>query len=226
MTSAAPYVVLVTGLAFESRLVPDSPHIRKCCGQGAYLVRLLDEAIDDGCRGILSFGIAAGLDPALAAGALVIPTEVRSGAKAFPADAAWRSALCRLCPPAVQGAVCGEDEPVLSPAEKARIFRASGAVALDMESHLVARTAAERSIPFAVVRAASDDAARTVPPISMEGLRDDGTTDPGRLALALLREPSSLPSLMAVAFGTWRARRVLTRAGRLLGPGLGLLDIG
>lgn len=226
MSAGAPHVVLVSGLVFESRLVADSLHVIKCCGQGSLLASQLRETIEGDCRGILSFGIAAGLDPGLRAGAIVVASGVLADGRAFSADRPWSEVLRHLCAPAVDGALYGQDEPVMTPAEKARIYRETGAVVLDMESHLVARIAAERGVPFAVVRAVSDDAEHAVPPIAMEGLRPDGSTDAACVAQALLRSPSSLLSLVPVAVGTWQARRALARAGRCLGPGLGLLDIG
>lgn len=219
-------MVLVTGLIFESRLIADSPHIRRCCGQGGLVAGQLREAIEGDCRGILSFGIAAGLDPGLRAGAIVVASGVLAGGRTFPTDRSWSDVLRHLCTPVVDGALYGQDEPVMTPADKGRIYRGSGAVALDMESHLVARIAAERRIPFAALRAISDDARHAVPPIAMEGLRPDGTTDATRVAQALLRNPSSLLSLVPVAVGTCQARRSLARVGSRLGPGLGLLDVG
>ena len=66
---SAPFVVVATGLQFEARLAHSGSAAKVCCGRGTQMAVALATAVGAGCRGILSFGIAGGLDPQLRAGA-------------------------------------------------------------------------------------------------------------------------------------------------------------
>jgi nucleoside phosphorylase len=56
-----------------------------------------------------------------------------------------------------------------------RALRAeTGALAVDMESHVAARVAARRGLPFAVVRVISDSADEALPPAAQIGMKPDG----------------------------------------------------
>jgi hypothetical protein len=67
-----------------------------------------------------------------------------------------------------------------------------------MESAPVASVARQRGIPFACARVILDDAATDLPPI--EGIAgNDGLLRPVRLAVHLLKWPSAIPDLVALA---------------------------
>ena len=63
------------------------------------------------------------------------------------------------------GAILGLDRMLSSPQDKADGFARRGALAVDMESHHVARAAGERDLPFIAVRAVSDQADEILPAI-------------------------------------------------------------
>ncbi|MFP4003003.1 MAG: hypothetical protein ACLFV8_04440, partial [Alphaproteobacteria bacterium] len=73
---------------------------------------------------------------------------------------------------------------------------ASGAAAVDMESHAVARAARERGLPWAAIRAVADPANRTIPATAMAGLAPDGTARPWRVIRELTARPQDLPALI------------------------------
>ncbi len=221
-----PFVMVVTGLAFEARIAGRGGLHNVYCGHGAVLKAALDGAGEGDCRGLISFGIAAGLDPTLGPGTIVVASQVLHEGRTFAADEAWRAALGAKLPNALSGSLVGRDDPVLSVQDKRLAFGHTGAAALDMESHVAAAFAAERGLPFAALRVVADSAGQVVPRAAMAAMRDDGTTDVGSVLRALVRRPIDLAALAAVAIGTWRARRALVRAGRVLGPDFGLPDFG
>ncbi|MBY0337805.1 MAG: nucleoside phosphorylase, partial [Acetobacteraceae bacterium] len=59
--------------------------------------------------------------------------------------------------------------------------------------------AARRGLPFAALRAVCDDAASVLPRAAAVGLKPDGSPAVGRVILALLRRPSELTPLLAIA---------------------------
>ena len=105
--------------------------------------------IAEGCRGLVSFGTAGALEPRLRPGTLVVPAAVimADGAR-IAVDAGWHQRLCarlggRVA--LVTDAIAAVDAPLLTPAAKAACHRATGAVAVDMESGAVARATAQPS---------------------------------------------------------------------------------
>ena len=91
---------------------------------------------------------------------------------------------------------------------------ASGAAAADMESHVVARTAAELALPFAILRVIADPAERELPPAALAGMRADGGINVGAVLASLARSPRQLPALIRLAAEAGRARAALLRCQR------------
>jgi len=220
------HVLVACGLAFEGRIArgsdPRAPTPRVCCGM---LQERLAAAIGPDCAGIISFGIAGGLDPKLPAGALIIASSVIAPDCVWPADEKWASRLLGHCPGAVQGAILGADAPLQTPSAKQNVFRRTGARAVDMESHVAAALAAKRNLPFAALRAIADPADRAVPGAALLGMRPDGTLAPLAVMKMLMREPAELPALFRLALDTFGAGRALSGARRRLHGGFGL-DLG
>jgi len=166
-----------------------------------------------GCRALVSFGTAGGLAPGLAPGTLLAPGAVlaEDGGRWWPA--------CWLRPEGATGDLLGSDRLVATPAEKAVLRAATGAVALDMESHRVARVAAEAgSLPFGVLRAVLDPAERVLPPAAAAALGPGGQGRPAALALALLRDPRQFGALLTLGRDFPAARAALARAAAAVLP--------
>jgi hypothetical protein len=106
------------------------------------------------------------------------------------------------------------------------LFDETGAIAADMESHVVARIANNRQMPFAVLRVIADPAHLRLPSAAVRGLKPDGTPDIIAVLKSLGSEPRQLPDLIRVAIAARRAMAGLFRCHRILGPGLGFADLG
>ena len=226
---SAPFVVVATGLQFEARLAHAGSAATVCCGRGTHMAVALATATGTGCDGILSFGIAGGLDPQLRAGAVIVASSVIGAngvAMALPADERWSQALLRGLPQATHAPVLGVDAAVTEPADKLKLFRQTGAAAADMESHIAAAVAASHDLPFAVLRVVSNPAGQRIPQAALAGMREDGSTDAMGVLRALTRTPGDLFDLPGVAFNAYVAKAALVRARRNLGAGFGLADLG
>ena len=84
-------------------------------------------------------------------------------------------------------------------ADKRRAWRETGAIAVDLESVVVARAAAALGIPFVVLRAIADPAARELPPAALVPLTGTGTPALRQVLASVLARPRQLPSLLTVA---------------------------
>jgi hopanoid-associated phosphorylase len=222
------YVLAVTGLKAEARVAERSPRTRAVAGggQAGCLERQIEEAITKDCRGVISFGVAAGLKPELRPGTCLIGCEVVDENGRHLADDVWTTRLKARLGQAVLDGIASVDRPLVTPAQKQALLEATGAGGADMESHVAARVAAEHGVPFAVLRVVSDPAERAIPSAALVGMRDDGSTDAGALLRSLKREPGQIPLLLRVAADVGRAYYALLRCHRRLGAGLGLLDLG
>jgi adenosylhomocysteine nucleosidase len=211
-------VAAITGLAAEARIARELG-MRAAAGSGdaARTTAAIAQLIGGGATGLVSFGICGGLDPAIASGAVVLPRTVRTetGAR-YPVDGKWHAALAaalRSTGMAMAiGDMLGSAAIVDTPAGKAARFAASGAVAVDLESHLAAQAALAAGIPFVVVRCVADGPGRRLPPAVLVGLDAAGRLALGPVLGSLLRDPGQIPALLQVALDTRRAFRALRRA--------------
>ncbi len=215
--TAVPVILAVVGMQSEAALLPPGLRTVVTGGDPKRAAAMLAEERGE-VAGVLSFGIAGGLDPDLAPGDLVVATRVRGHRGAWGADMVWAAALARATG-ARLGTVAGAAGVVADPAAKRTLHTATGgALAVDLESEAAAAFAAARGVPFAALRAVADTAAESVPRAAADGLTADGRPAAGRVALSLLRRPKELPAVLQVAKRTKLALAALERAAKAL-PG-------
>jgi adenosylhomocysteine nucleosidase len=211
-------LLVVVGLRREAALLPRGVLALCSGGDPRRAAALLRGREWPGVQAVLSFGIAGGLDPALAPGDLVVATAVRGvGGSTYRADEAWALALTRACPGARLGMLAGSHAVVADPEAKRRLHEATGALAVDLESEPAAAFAAGHGLPFAALRAVADAAAETVPQAALHGLKADGRADPFAVTLGLLRRPAELPALLKLTARSRAALHALAQAATSLG---------
>jgi adenosylhomocysteine nucleosidase len=173
-------------------------------------------------RGVISFGVAGGLDPSLKSGDVVVATEVVAG------DARWLAGLAlneelianvamgrrRV----VRGGLAGAEEVVAAQARKAALWIQTGASAVDMESHIAAAYADEAGLPFAALRVISDPAHRALPALARNALKPNGEIDLRKVLRGVARNPRALRALVSTGIDFNRALKSLRGCrGFLLG---------
>jgi len=219
-------ILAATGLQRERHIVA-GPDVEAVAGGGdpARLEALLDR-LADRTRGIISIGIAGGLAPGLQTGQWVVADAVLVDGESVPTDPAWTSRLAARLPEVASGLLLGANAMVAEATHKAALHRTTGAVAVDMESHIVARVARRHRLPFAAARVVSDAAHRTLPPAARVGMKSDGRMDLPSVLRSLLAEPGQLAALIRTGLEAERGFRALLRGCRRLGPRLGGPDLG
>ena len=116
------------------------------------------------------------------------------------------------------GGLLGLDRMLSSPAEKAQAFAQRGALCVDMESHHVARMAAESGLPFIAVRAISDQADETLPAVMASFVDQEGQTQMSAVLTALILGRVGLGTLLRTGRASQRAHQALLRCrGALAG---------
>lgn len=182
-------------------------------GASAARARALAEGLAaEGAEALLSVGLAGGLAPELASGALLLPEAVRLPDGALlAADGALLGRLAAALGRASGAVVAGADAAVLNPEAK-QALAAAGAAIVDMETHGVALAAKAAGLPWAAVRAVADDSRTALPRWAMGLVQPDGAIDDARAALALLRAPWTLPLALKLAGANARALAALRGA--------------
>jgi hopanoid-associated phosphorylase len=211
-------VGIITGMRGEARLLGSAGFVRVTGGQPGRSRILAEELVASGVRALLSFGIAGGLAPDVPAGTLIIGRRVLAdGNRVVTCDPGWCHRLGAVLTGARTGDILGRDTAVATVADKRALHAATGAFAVDMESHGVALAAAAAGLPFAVLRAVADGSGRALPPAALVGLAPDGRVAVGAVMRAVMTQPAQLPELIAIAIGSAAALRTLRRAVRQIG---------
>ena len=243
---------VITGLASEAATLPgDGLTIAVSAANAARAEQAAQDMIAGGATLLVSYGFAAGLDPRLGPGALMLPETViaHEGEVEMPNRGGVRDQLSRMTsfkptegpgppePPPPEaymavdarardvlsqglamriegGAIAGVDRPLVRPDEKLALFAQTRAKAADMESHVVARAAAEAGVPFVVIRAISDPSNRALPRAAVVGITEEGRIDGGAVAGALLRRPWECIDMLTLALDGAQAMHRLRRVGR------------
>jgi hopanoid-associated phosphorylase len=219
-------IIAAVGLERERRIV-DGPDVEAIAGGGdkARLEALL-EARAVKAHGIISIGIAGGLAPALRTGDWALADAVLADGQPMPTDAGWTDRLAARLPETARGLLLGVDTVVAERKQKADLHRATGALAVDMESHVAARVAQRHRLPFAAARVVCDPAHRALPLAARVAMKPDGRVDFPAVLRSLLAHPTQLPALILTGRDAERAFGSLLRGQGRLGPGLCGPDLG
>jgi hopanoid-associated phosphorylase len=209
-------VIALVGLAFEARIAA-GPGVLVIC-RGRETSDLLRLAVGAGCRSIISFGVAGGLAPDLIPGDCVVASAIIDYPAVRPTDPLWSRKLAEMIPGARNGPIMGVNSVVSDPSDKRKLHTFTRAVAVDMESHLVARLADAHGLAFAAVRVIIDPAHRAVPPAALLAMAPGGSTDVSAMLWEILARPSQVSPLMRLAADAIAARAALVRLRRALGP--------
>ncbi len=219
-------VLAATGLAREARIAKRAGLVPVIGGGDSLLLVKRLNAAAPGAKAVVSFGIAGALAPLLQTGDIVIATHVVSEHDHYVSDPAWSQNLRGKLPQARSVVLAGVNDVVSHMGMKKSLFTTTGAHAVDMESHVAARFAHERGLPFVVLRAICDDSLRTLPPAALEPLSPGGRPRLVPVLKSLLRDPSQFSELIQTGREANVALGALFRCCNLLGIGLGCPYLG
>lgn len=195
---------IVTGLAVEAevlRAAKVAAAVRCCGARPDAALEAARQLIAEGAQALLSFGVAGSLVAIAQPGHVVLADEVvlPDGTR-LPCAAQWHADLAarlsRLAVRLHRGPIAGSAIPVCSADAKHALRQHTGALAVDMESHAVAKAAAEAAVPFLALRAVADAADQSVPGFAMTGVDAAGHTRLMPVLVGLVRQPGALPDLL------------------------------
>lgn len=178
--------------------------------------RAAGRVIKEGASEIVSVGIAGGLTPDLCPGDVIIGDSVVDGGEGPDGDYMAGSIRTDLNPglaanhlhnelvrkclveaglSANRGIIVTVSGAVLTGRGKQLLHERTGAMAVDMESYSIARTAVRARVPFLLLRVVCDPAERTISPHLTDTLGDDGKMKSWVLLGRVLSRPGLIPHL-------------------------------
>lgn len=220
-------LVVVTGLKREARIAAGGRVVTVCGGgQEAGLADKIARVVTEEVQGIVSFGVAGALSPRLRPGDCVLASQVSDGDAVLVSHTPWLRAASTKLPDAEIGTIAGSAAIIASAADKATLYRRTGALAVDMESHVAARAAAARGLPFIAIRTISDAADQALPPAALAAMTAEGGLDGFAIARSVLSNPLQIPALIRTGRDSEKAFAALLRSRSLIGIFLAGLDLG
>ncbi len=216
-------ILIVTGLVQEARIASGPGMTVICSSSDPNQLRALLTVFDPTTiRGVISFGVAGGLDPSLTSGDVVVATEVLAGDTRWLAGSALNEELIASVAlrrrRVVKGVLAGVEEVILGRSCKAALHLETGAQAVDMESHIAADYAAAAGLPFAALRVISDPASRALPALARSAIKPNGEIDLRQILRGVARNPRTLRALVSTGIDFNRALKSLRGCrGFLLG---------
>ena len=161
--------------------------------------RAMEKALESSRpRRVFACGFAGGLDPALKIGTVVFDDggELESGL---------------LNAGATKAHLHSADSVAVTRRQKAELRRATGADAVDMESHAIRTACLAAGVPCVCVRAISDTADEDLPLDFNALMTQDQRLSYPRLMMAIMRAPSVIPALARLGRNSTRAANELSR---------------
>ena len=161
--------------------------------------------INKGAKRLISWGCAAALKTNLHPGDLVIPqtliTEEQRQFSNLHLNTPWlENTLAHLSPlNPYTGSLAESSSIVAESAEKKLIHKQTRAIALDMESIAVAKTAIQHKLPVLVIRCIADPVSMSLPKAVSFALNDQGDVVLIKLLWFLFTHPKELPGLIKLA---------------------------
>lgn len=234
------FVGVVCGLRSEAAVAArcaakDDVRIAVSGANAARAEALAAQLCRDDAQAIVSYGVSGALAPHLKPGDVLIGASVvTERGEIFACDEALsftlRAALSKAdhpgsgpdpgISPQPSGRLPGEvllgaDTIIASREDKARLYRETGAVAVDMESHGAARAAKAAGVPFLAIRAIADPADRALPKAALGAVAPDGSTRILATLLNCVKAPGDFPALLQLGKDSDAALNALSRLGGL-----------
>lgn len=212
--------IVCVGLALEAKIVTAQFRSEVGCSEFAALSEAGRAAVA-GCRAIVSFGLAGGLSPRLRPGDVVIASNVVAHDRNFPTDDAWSGWLLRAIPQALYAPIAGVDSAISAKAPRRELGLRSGALAVDMESHIIGQFAARHAMRFVAVRVVIDTVERRLPRAALACVASNGETRIAALCRLLAARPGDALDILRLWTDWLPARRALVDCCEVLSASVG-----
>ena len=200
------------GFAAEARLLKAFPVVAHGDGGISGARRALERLPLSEVTGLVSFGVAGGLKPGLRPGTLLIPDEILVDGRAIPVNRALADGLRAKLPQALPGRMVAGSGLLATVEAKRALYAQTQALAVDLESGLLAEAAQAANLPFVIIRAVADPSHRVLAKAAQIPLTLAGKPNLPAILGSALRSPGQIPGLIALALEMNRAMAALRQA--------------
>lgn len=154
--------------------------------------------ISKGAKALISWGCAGALSENLKPGDLILPQSILTAtAESIGCDKNWLAHLQKNLPIEFNSDNLIESFTIIETSEeKTNLHQQSKAVAVDMESAAIAKTAAKSNIPTIVIRTIADPVSMSLPSAISYSLNAEGEVVLRKLLIFLLTHPQQIPALI------------------------------
>lgn len=176
--------------------------------------------IKKGAERLISWGCAAALKSGLKPGDLVLPQALQTEKqKIILLESPWLENTLEhlsIISNPLTGLLAESRFIVTESIEKQQIYAQTGAIALDMESVAIAKTAINHGYPVLVIRSIADPVNMSLPSAVSYALNDQGDVILTKLLRFLLTHPMELPGLIKLGLHFNAAKKTLKSVSKHL----------
>ncbi|MDH3588921.1 MAG: hypothetical protein OEQ74_05920 [Gammaproteobacteria bacterium] len=194
------------------------------CGVGPdNAARATRKLIEAGAASIVSWGTAGGMVANLASGTPLLSGTIIGTDAAYETDNTWTTRLRERLASSVSfddAAIYSGGNLVAGETEKKELAAATGAIAVDMESGVIAQAATAAGVPFICIRVIADPLSCTLPSSLGKAIDEEGFVSIAGALKEMARRPAEIIPMMQVALHFRRATQILALISRLAGPRL------
>jgi hypothetical protein len=154
-------------------------------------------------------------------GDVVIASNVLGRNGNFSTDDGWTAWLLGAIPQALYAPIAGVDSAIAAKAQRRELGRRSGALAVDMESHIIGEFAAKHTMRFVAIRVVIDTVDRRIPQAALACVSSNGETRMAALGRLLVERPADTLDVLRLWADWLSARRALINCCEILSASVG-----
>jgi adenosylhomocysteine nucleosidase len=186
-----------------------------------------------GVDALISWGLAGGLKPGLAAGDVVLAEQLLTDHGAYAVSRSWRKALRKRLADFTRvydGALVHSEGVLSRPTDKQLLHDSCAAIAVDRESAAVAEVARKAKVPFLALKVIADTADLRLPAVLSRRLMENGELKLGQLLAGIGARPWQWPATFKLTrnsrIGLAKLKYMADKLNRDLAPSAALTRSG
>ncbi len=168
---------------------------------------------------LISWGVAGAIDKSLNSGDIILAGSIINEGKRYPISEDWLNRISNHLQSASMisiGDIASSNEICASTADKRRLLQKTGALAVDMESAAIAKTATENNLDLLVIRTISDNADMAIPEAVLKHTDNLGQPRIFNFMLSCILKPHQFREISSLASGYKKGLTSLSEIAQVL----------
>ena len=173
------------------------------------------ELIKLNVNGLISWGVAGGICKSVHSGDLILAKAVTNQEKIYKISNKWHrkienhfhNSFCKI----LSGDIVSTKKICATSIEKTKLFKETGALAIDMESFAMAEIAKTNNLDFIIIRSIADDANLNLPEAVIENIDNFGRLKIVKFIISCLLRPTQISKIILLAKNYKKALKSLKK---------------